>query len=270
MLTGQVAGTFSGLLGAGLGSLDGLHGYSGWSWIFFIEGAMTIVVAVLAFFFVLPFPHDSTFLEPEEKAYVLRQLDADNQTQSGSTEKMGFRQAMVTIRDWKVMTGAYLYLAVCVTAYSISVFSPTILATFGWSSMKSNLLSAPMRVVSGLVSVSVGILSDRTGMRGPYCVFGYAFSCVGLFMVMLVENGSVRYAGLYLTAIGIYICQPLVIAWAVNQVVGSSKRGTTTAWAGGWGQVGGIISAVTYPKKDGPMYVPGISTCVGFNVVVSF
>ena len=33
------------------------------------------------------------------------------------------------------------------------------------------------------------------------------------------------------------------------------------------GQVGGIISSVIYPKKDGPMYVPGISTCVAFNTV---
>lgn len=53
----------------------------------------------------------------------------------------------------------------------------------------------------------------------------------------------------------------------VNQVVGSVKRGTATAYTGGMGQVGGIVSALVYPKKDGPMYVPGISTCIAFNVV---
>ena len=53
---------------------------------------------------------------------------------------------------------------------------------------------------------------------------------------------------------------------SVNQVVGSTKRGTVTAYAGSWGQVGGIVSAVAYPESTGPKYVPGIMTCVGLNI----
>lgn len=30
------------------------------------------------------------------------------------------------------------------------------------------------------------------------------------------------------------------------------------------GQIGGIISALAFPKKDGPQYVPGISINIGF------
>lgn len=46
LVANDVAGTISGLLGAGLGSLDGVGGYSGWSWIFFIEGSITCSAAV--------------------------------------------------------------------------------------------------------------------------------------------------------------------------------------------------------------------------------
>ncbi|KEY72861.1 hypothetical protein S7711_04437 [Stachybotrys chartarum IBT 7711] len=267
MVANDIAGSVSGLLGAGLGSLDGLAGYSGWSWIFFIEGAMTVTVAAVAYFCLIPFPHDSTFLEPEEKAWVLRRLDEDSQTEGSKHEHMTLKDSLQVLRKWKILFGGYFYLAVCITAYSISVFAPTILRTFGWSSLQSNLLSAPIRIASGIFSVTFGIISDKTKMRGPYCIGGYFVSIVGLFMVMLVQNSSVRYAGLYLTAIGIYICQPLVIAWAVNQVVGSGSRGAVTAFSGGMGQVGGIISALVYPIRDGPMYVPGISTCIAFNAV---
>lgn len=52
-----------------------------------------------------------------------------------------------------------------------------------------------------------------------------------------------------------------------NQVVGNVKRGTTTAFAVSCGQIGGIISAVIFPKSDGPMYVTGISTCIAFQGV---
>ncbi len=54
---------------------------------------------------------------------------------------------------------------------------------------------------------------------------------------------------------------------SVNQVVGSTKRGTVTAFAGTLGQVGGIISAIAFPSKDGPQYIPGIVICIAFQAV---
>lgn len=213
MVSNDIAGTISGLLGAGLGSLQHSGKYSGWRYIFWVEGAFTCAAAVLAFFFIPPFPHQSKFLKEEEKQWLLRKLDEDNQTSGAKHEKMTFRGVLHALKDWKILTAGALYLGVCVTAYSISVFTPTILVTFGWDSLKSNLLTAPLRVVSGIVSVAVGFWSDKAKRRGPFCLFGYLFSCVGLIMVMLLRSGPLRYTGLYFAAVGIYICQPLVIAW---------------------------------------------------------
>lgn len=214
LVANDIAGVASGLLGAGLGSLDGVGGYSGWSWIFFIEGAITCAAAILAFFFIPPFPHKSTFLRPEEKEWLLRRLEADNQVLNSKHEPMTARGALRALKDWKVLTAGVLYLAVCVTAYSLSVFTPTILNTFGWSSFKSNLLSAPIRIASGIVSVIIGIISDKTKLRAPYSLGGFLFSIMGLILTAALHNGNLRYMGLYFAAIGIYICQPLVIAWS--------------------------------------------------------
>lgn len=52
---------------------------------------------------------------------------------------------------------------------------------------------------------------------------------------------------------------------SANQVTSSTKRGTIAAYAGTVGQLGGIISAVVFPSKDGPQYIPGISTCIAFQ-----
>lgn len=54
---------------------------------------------------------------------------------------------------------------------------------------------------------------------------------------------------------------------SANQVTSSTKRGTIAAYAGSVGQLGGIISAVVFPSKDGPQYIPGISTCIAFQVL---
>jgi MFS family permease len=213
MVANDVAGTFSGLLGAGLGSMDGIAGYSGWSWIFFLEGGITCAAAVLAFLYIPPFPEDCTFLEPQEKEWLLQRLRNDGMRSGMHDDKMTLKGVLNALSDWKVLSAGSLYLAVCVTAYSLSVFMPSILKTFGWSDLKSNLLSAPVRVASGIVSVLVGMVSDKTKRRGIFCLVGFSISMMGNFIVMLVASGPIRYMGLYFAAIGIYICQPLVIAW---------------------------------------------------------
>ncbi|KAK7750671.1 High-affinity nicotinic acid transporter [Diatrype stigma] len=210
LVANDVAGTISGLLGAGLGALDGVGGYSGWSWIFFIEGAITCFAAVLAWFFVPHFPEKATFLQPSEKEWILRRLRADDR--EFAHEKMARKGVLEALRDWKVLTSGVLYLAVCTTAYAISVFQPTILATFGWSSIKSNLLSAPPRVASAIVSVLCGIWSDRVQRRGIFCLGGFGLSTAGLIIIAVLRD-DLRYIGIYFAAIGIYICQPLAIAW---------------------------------------------------------
>lgn len=213
MVSNDVAGVLSGLLGAGLGSLNGKAGYSGWSWIFFVEGGLTCCAAVLALLFLPSFPEESTFLKPEEKAWYLRRLQRDDNNRTGKQQKMEFRGVLRSLKDWKVLTSGVLYLSVCVTAYSLSVFQPAVLTTFGWSSLKSNLLTAPVRAVSGIISVLVALWSDRIQRRGVFCIAGFLISIMGLLLVMLLRDGNLRYMGFYFASFGIYICQPLVIGW---------------------------------------------------------
>ena len=47
-------------------------------------------------------------------------------------------------------------------------------------------------------------------------------------------------------------------------MVGADKRATSTALAGSLGQIGGIVSALVFPSKDGPQYVPGMSVNIAF------
>lgn len=211
MVSTDIAGASSGLLGAGLGSIDGARGYSGWSWIFFVEGAMTVICGIAVFFYLLDFPEQSNFLPEEEKAWLLRRLHADDGRNENG--KMTFKGVFTALKDWKVLIAGAFYLACCVTAYSVAVFAPTILATFGWSSIKANLLSAPIRAASAIISVTIGILSDKVGRRAPFILTGYCVSIIGNCMVMFIKVGNIRYGGLYLTALGVMTIQPLVIAW---------------------------------------------------------
>jgi sugar phosphate permease len=100
----------------------------------------------------------------------------------------------------------------CIIAYSVAVFAPTILATFGWDSIKANLLSAPLRVASGLSAICMGIASDRLKIRGPFCVGAFILGIIGNCCVGFLKEGGLR-MGLYFMAIGVNGVQALIIAW---------------------------------------------------------
>lgn len=57
--------------------MDGIQGYSGWRWIFIIEGLATVVVAVVAKFLIVDWPEQSSFLNNEERALLLSRLSED-------------------------------------------------------------------------------------------------------------------------------------------------------------------------------------------------
>ena len=87
-----ISGAFSGLLSAGiLGGMDGALGMAAWRWLFIVEGAGTIAIA-LAFYFVMPdLPRSSSdfwfsrigigggsgWLTEEERAMAIWRLEED-------------------------------------------------------------------------------------------------------------------------------------------------------------------------------------------------
>ena len=65
-------------MATGLAEIE-FGGYNRWPWIFFVEGSMTIVVAIAAFFFLPDTPGKAKFLSEEEQWYIVHVLRADLQ-----------------------------------------------------------------------------------------------------------------------------------------------------------------------------------------------
>jgi MFS family permease len=69
------AGAFGGLLAGGIiEGMEGLANTRGWKWLFIIEGLMTVVAAVVAFFVLPNYPATTKWLTPEEKKLASARL----------------------------------------------------------------------------------------------------------------------------------------------------------------------------------------------------
>lgn len=88
--------------------MDGVGGYSGWRWIFIIEGIATVVVAVGAYFLLYDYPDTASFLTNEERAWILYRLQlqwSDNGNVVPDTIEFRWKYVWDAVCDWQVYLG---------------------------------------------------------------------------------------------------------------------------------------------------------------------
>lgn len=101
-----IAGAFSGLIGAGVvGGLDGAKGLRAWRWLFIIEGAATVVLALCAIPLLPDLPANTMWLSEKERKYATWRLekeagrpDCDEGPEQGFWT--GFVLAIKDVKTW--------------------------------------------------------------------------------------------------------------------------------------------------------------------------
>lgn len=96
-----IAGAFSGLLAYAIAHMDGIAGYSGWRWIFILEGLFTVVVAIGSYWLVPDWPESAKFYTEDERAFWIRRLALDNEdTTMSHWDKNTARRVFGDVKIW--------------------------------------------------------------------------------------------------------------------------------------------------------------------------
>jgi MFS family permease len=97
---------FAGLISAGiLQGMDGVTRVASWRWLFILEGAFTVLIAVGAFFVLPDFPHSTKWLTQDERICAMYRLAADvgreeRVDSEGVSVWQGLRLAAKDYRVW--------------------------------------------------------------------------------------------------------------------------------------------------------------------------
>ncbi|KAI1131533.1 MFS general substrate transporter [Nemania abortiva] len=260
----SLAGAFGGLLASAIGKLDGVRDYSGWRWIFILEGAITAVLGIL-FFFIFPvFPEQAKWLTEEERTYVKARLKAD-QGNNAAERKITFSDVITVLKDHRVWLGGFMYLGMIVPAYSYAFFAPTIIKTYHYNAIQTQLHSVPPWAASFVFSLVTAVLSDWTRNRAFFAIAPLAITISAIGVLLSVHtNTTVEYAVLHLFTIGTYGVLPIVVCWFQMNLGGHHRRAIGTAWQVGFGNLGGIIATYIFLDSDAPYFRKGYSVCLAF------
>ncbi|KAH9945828.1 MFS general substrate transporter [Epithele typhae] len=259
-----LAGGFGGLLASAIGKMDGLQGFRGWRWIFILEGLLTVLVSFILFFTISDFPEDVTWLSKEEKEFVQARLYEDVGT-SRRDEPLTVKDVIGVFKDWKIICGGFMYFGLVVPAYGYAYFAPSIIQSYGYSAIRTQLLSVPPWACAFATAMISATLSDWARKRFLFILPTIAISLTGFIILLVVHNNvHLQYGALFLATSGTYSAMPIIVCWFNTNLGGHHRRAVGTAWQVGFGNIGGIISTFAFLSKDAPKYIPGYSICIAF------
>lgn len=254
-VSAAIAGACGGLLAYGIGHMDGVGGQRGWRWIMILEGLPTFVLGVACWFWLADGPETAYFLSREEKELMLRRRAA----QGGQVDHFEWVDAKKGLKDWKIYAFSFGQFGGDTMLYGFSTFLPTIIKGLNprWSSALVQVLTIPVYATGAVVYISVAVLSDRTGRRGPFaCAMGLV-SIAGYAMLMSKSSSGVHYAGCFLVACGLYVLVGIPLAWLPNNNPRYGKRTTATGLQLTIGNTSGIMAGFLYPAREGPRFLRG-------------
>ena len=254
---------FAGALAYGITS--GHSKLQSWRLLFLVEGIPSLIMAVLAFFYLPDSPDKCRFLNQEESEYAtspaIPQVGHEPESRIGMVK---WKDVFAAFVDPKNYLAALMYFSCTVPFSSLPVFLPTIIKGLGYTSITAQGLTAPPYFLAGIVSILSTYIADRYRQRGIVIIVTSLIGAIGYVLLATTDAVGVRYFGIFLAATGVFPAVFNIAPWVLNNQGTDSKRGTGIVIINLIGQCGPLLGTRLYPEQEGPKYVKGMSICAGF------
>ncbi|KAF9226488.1 MFS general substrate transporter [Gyrodon lividus] len=259
-----VSNAFGALLASGiLGGMNGALGHAAWRWLFYIEGALTCIVAVCAIFILPDFPTTTKWLTDQERRLALKRMEEDAGVgDQGETETGGRTHGLyLALTDWKVWWFA-LAMTTQVVALSFNAYFPTLSATLGYNPTVTLLLCAPPFIFTVILAFWLSKRSDAKQERFYHMICSYIAGIIGFIIAISTMNTAARYVSLFLMAQS-YAGFVVMYAWMSNSFPRPpSKRAVCLSLINGFSQLGNIAGSYVWPSNWGPTYHYSYGICI--------
>lgn len=154
----------AGLIQFGAGTFES---FSGWRFMFLVEGIPAVLLGVVCWFYLTDKPADAQWLNAHERDWLSNRLDSEA-TQTQLRYDYPMRKALLQPRIWAL---AFVYFGAVYGLYALNFFLPTIVdgfqATFNvtYSIFQVGLITAIPFVFGGVAMVLWSRHGDATGER---------------------------------------------------------------------------------------------------------
>lgn len=119
-----------------------------WQYLFIIEGGITILLGIIAWFWLPHGPESAWFLNAKDRQFAAERILQDNVDSTGQDDsggalrksKLSKLDVIETLRDWKLWYVLVFNICASVPSQAFSVFLPLVVQGLGYSSLQANLV----------------------------------------------------------------------------------------------------------------------------------
>ncbi|KAJ6016770.1 hypothetical protein N7451_000149 [Penicillium sp. IBT 35674x] len=267
-----ISNAFSSLVAAGvLSNMQGVMGHAAWRWLFWIEGAITMTIAISSAFILPDLPTNARgFTEEELLVAQLRIMEDVGEADTDSDEQSPFSGLVMALKDFKIYVMMLSFTAY-VVGLSFNAFFPTLTGTLGFSYVPTLLMSAPPWVFSCIFSVLNAWHADRTQEKIWHIYGPLVMGIVGFVISMSTLNVAARYVALFLQA-GSYAGFIVFYSWISSSFPRPpAKRAVALALINAFSQLGNVAGSYVWDLSDnGYRKSYGIVTAMFGITIVGF
>ncbi|KAJ6088357.1 hypothetical protein N7486_009618 [Penicillium sp. IBT 16267x] len=266
-----ISNAFSSLVAAGvLSNMQGVLGHAAWRWLFWIEGSITMAIAISSAFILPDLPTNARGFTEEERLVAQLRILEDIGEDTDAKEHSAYTGLVMALKDVKVYL-MMLSLTAYVVGLSFNAFFPTLTGTLGFSYVPTLLMSAPPWVFSCLFSLLVAWHADRTQEKVNHTPLNQPIfiipptnhiiqiwhiyvplfmGLVGFIISMSTLNVAARYLALFLQA-GSYAGFIVFYSWISTSFPRPpAKRAVALAMINAFSQLGNVAGSYVWGLKD--------------------
>jgi ACS family tartrate transporter-like MFS transporter len=181
-------------------SLDGLHGVAGWQWLFVVEAAPTLLLALALLRWLPDAPSRVSWLSAEEKTWLEGTLAEERRAITKARPDAGsVRGAFLDARVWLLVA---VNLAAGTAGVGATMFLPLIVQSMGFSAWEAGFVVTLPALAGGASLLIWGVVSDRANNRSLVIAIACAVLASGLLASALFLPSAWAIAALCLAMAG--------------------------------------------------------------------
>lgn len=206
----------------------------GWRWLFIVEGMPAILLGGVAFFFLTDWPHQATWLAPEQRQWIQQRL---HEEEPAGSQSLTLWQALRSRTMLLLVSSTFLNYFVI---YTFAFWFPTMLKRqSALSDGRVGLLGALPYIATFIAMQVNGWHSDRNGERRWHSAFPVLVAAVALLGLM-TQPRSLTLSLILFTLVGTAYAY-LPAFWAIpSEILSKSAAAAAVGLINGVGNIAGF------------------------------
>jgi ACS family tartrate transporter-like MFS transporter len=201
--------------------MQGVGGVTAWRWLFLIEALPSIVLGVMAYFWLTDNPAKATWLAPPEQQWLLTELAAERAAHPEGNSHASLRTLLTRDVVWL----SAIYFGVVLTLYGLVFWLPQIVRDFGYSTLIVGVLSAAPYIAGGLSMYFWSRHVDREGGHILHAALASLISSLGLAVCGMLSSPTLTILALSVSAAGTFAMFPIFWTLATQRLPPTQATG---------------------------------------------